>query len=142
MQTPWGDIPVRDAHVHFFSRRFFQLLGGDAGQLGWEADDDLGARWVAELDKHGVASAAIIASLPGDEESVVSAVRANPERFHGYYMLNPTAPKWEKGFDLGLRVPCLFPAMHRYSMHDPRNGSCQPVPGTNCGCPSILPLRK
>jgi hypothetical protein len=24
----------------------------------------------------------------------------------------------------------------------PRNGSCQPVPGLNCGCPSILPLRK
>ena len=26
--------------------------------------------------------------------------------------------------------------------YDPRNGSCQPVSGTNCDCPSILPLRK
>ena len=24
----------------------------------------------------------------------------------------------------------------------PRNGSCQPVPGMNCGCLSVLPLRK
>jgi hypothetical protein len=26
--------------------------------------------------------------------------------------------------------------------HKPKNGSCQPVPGMNCGCPSVLPLRK
>ncbi len=120
MQTPWGDIPVSDTHVHFFSRRFFQILGGDSSQLGFEIDDDLASRWIAELDKYGVSKAALIASIPGDEESVAAAVTAHPGRFHGYFMLNPTAPNWERGFDLGLHVPCLFPAMHRYSLHDDR----------------------
>ena len=26
MDTPWGDLPVSDAHVHFFSHRFFSIL--------------------------------------------------------------------------------------------------------------------
>src|SRR6185437_6611987 len=25
-QTPWGDLPVNDAHVHFFSREFYRGL--------------------------------------------------------------------------------------------------------------------
>ncbi len=26
MQSPWGEIEVADAHVHFFSHRFFAAL--------------------------------------------------------------------------------------------------------------------
>ena len=25
-QTPWGNLPVNDAHVHFFSRPFYTAL--------------------------------------------------------------------------------------------------------------------
>jgi uncharacterized protein len=134
MRTAWGELAVRDAHVHFFSHEFYRLLTGGrdvaetAAQLGWEAPDpDAGAladRWVGELDRHGVASAAVIASLPGDEDSVIAAVRRHPGRLHGQFLVNPLAPdaaaRAEKAFGAGLRTLCLFPAMHRYSVADER----------------------
>ena len=134
MRTAWGELAVRDAHVHFFSHEFYRLLTGGrdvgetAAQLGWEAPEaDPGAladRWVAELDRHGVDSAAVIASLPGDEDSVIAAVRRHPERLHGQFLVNPLAPdaaaRAEKAFGAGLRTLCLFPAMHRYSVADER----------------------
>ncbi len=125
---------MRDAHVHFFSHEFYRLLTGGrdvaetAAVLGWEAPAadpaELGDRWVAELDRHGVESAAVIASLPGDEDSVIAAVRRHPERLHGQFLVNPLAPdavaRAEKAFGAGLRTLCLFPAMHRYSVADER----------------------
>src|ERR1041384_2926754 len=101
MQTPWGDFPVSDAHTHFFSRPFFESLGKQcgksvqdvAGNLGWnlppEDPAELARTWVAELDRHGVSRAALIASVPGDEASVVAACNAVPGRFYAYAMLNP-----------------------------------------------------
>lgn len=136
MKTPWRDIAVSDAHVHFFSNGFFQSLakqkGGadlsDLPGLGFEVPDSnpaaLAARWVQELDQNGVHSAVLMASIPGDEESVIAAVRAFPQRFHGYFMLDPTQPdafaRADQALDGGLQGISLFPAMHRYSMHDDR----------------------
>lgn len=130
MQTPWGECAVSDAHVHFFSRRFFESLAAQAGRpadeiaagLGWELPPsdpvEVGARWVKELDAHGVERAAIIASIPGDEESVGAAAARWPDRLLGYAMVNPLA---EKAPALtGLHAVCLFPAMHRYFIHDTR----------------------
>jgi predicted TIM-barrel fold metal-dependent hydrolase len=129
MQTPWGECAVWDAHVHFFSRRFFDSLAAQTGKsveeiaatLNWElAPPDpvtLGQRWIAELDAQGVERAAIIASLPGDENSVTAAA-ASGNRFLPYAMVNPLA---EKPASLaGLRALCFFPAMHGYFMHDAR----------------------
>ncbi|HSB14541.1 MAG TPA: amidohydrolase family protein [Bryobacteraceae bacterium] len=139
MNTPWGDIDVSDAHVHFFSHRFFTLLAAQTNEhatvetigarLGWEMPPQdnaaLAGRWAAELDRHGVLRAALIASLPGDEDSVASAVAAFPERFHGYFLVNPCEPeapaRVERALASGqLRCVCLFPAMHRYSIQDER----------------------
>ncbi len=134
MQTHWGDLDVRDAHVHFFSHRFFHLLTGGrdvnevAAQLDWEAPamdpDVLAERWVGELDRNGVTSAAIIGSMPGDEDSVAKAVARYPERLHGQFLVNPLAPdaveRVRGAFAGGLRTLCLFPAMHRYSVGDER----------------------
>jgi len=142
MQTPWGEIPVYDAHIHFFSHRFFSTLGEQKGgppeersiqaigtTLGWEMPPEqperLAARWVEELDRHDVARAALIASVPGDEDSVAAAVLTYPKRFYGYFMLDPGtahAPaRVEKALAGGLlQGICLFPAMHRYSIHDER----------------------
>jgi uncharacterized protein len=130
MNTPWGELAVADAHVHFFSHRFFASLAGQAGQsveelgatLHWQLPPEdpsaLAHTWAAELDRHGVAQAALIASFPGDEASVEAAARAVAGRFWPYAMVNPLAAGPDTG--RGLRALCLFPAMHRYSMADPR----------------------
>jgi uncharacterized protein len=136
MQTPWGDFPVSDAHIHFFSRCFYDWLGAQCGKsapevasvLGWDLppeDPAEGANlWAAELDRHGVGRSALIASFPGDEPSVAAALAPCPSRFYGYFMLDPlqddAAPRVRSALAHGLRGVCLFPAMHRYSVNDPR----------------------
>jgi hypothetical protein len=133
---------VCDAHVHFFSPRFFDALGAQMGlpadgratavvsRAGWEDPESVEAladRWVAELDRHGVARATLIASVPGDEPSVIAAVRRHSSRFVGFFMLDPTrdaAPdRMTRALDAGLRGVCLFPAMHRYTLQDERVGA-------------------
>ncbi len=133
MRTPWGECAVNDGHVHFFSEPFYAALGSPSGKdasqvaasLGWDVPPadavELARTWVEELDRHGVTRAAIIASVPGDEASVKRAAQAFPGRFFPYAMVNPlaeTPPDME-----GLAAICLFPAMHRYSLHDQRVGS-------------------
>ncbi|MGD0299359.1 MAG: amidohydrolase, partial [Bryobacteraceae bacterium] len=66
METPWGALPISDAHIHFFSHRFFSALADQkktpATELGpllsWQipAEDpvQLAATWVRELDRHGI----------------------------------------------------------------------------------------
>jgi len=143
MQTSWGDIEVSDAHVHFFSFGFFTALAKQrsalrgvataesaesiAQLLGWAPPpaepEALAALWVREVDRHGVHRAALIASVPADEHSAAAAVGRYPERFYGYFMLNPLAPdaaeRVRTALDEGkLQTVCLFPAMHRFSMQD------------------------
>jgi hypothetical protein len=140
MQTPWGDFHVCDAHVHFFSPAFFALLALQSGQgeeelgrtLDWRIPPscgDLAAAWKQELDEYSVAKAALIASIPGDEDSVAAAVRLYPDRFWGFFMANPVAPRNAPGGVERVQQAlaggmmqgvCLFPAMHRYAVADPR----------------------
>jgi predicted TIM-barrel fold metal-dependent hydrolase len=131
---------ITDAHCHFFSSGFFRALGrdvpdappGDAAEtlparLGWDPPGDdaaLADRWVAELDRHGVSRAMLIASVPGDEGSVGTAVARHPQRFVGAFMFNPLAPdadaRLERAFtELNLKTVCLFPAMHQVRLDDP-----------------------
>lgn len=128
-----------DAHVHFFSPGFFDGLGaqlklppdGRAAEVlkrvGWEdpgTSEALADRWAAELSKNGVDRAALIASLPGDEGSVATAVARHPSRFVGFFMLNPMADdaidRATKALDAGMRGICLFPAMQNYALREAR----------------------
>ncbi|HWC97943.1 MAG TPA: amidohydrolase family protein [Candidatus Sulfopaludibacter sp.] len=131
MQTPWGNCEVSDAHVHFFSRRFLESLGTQSGKdprevaaaVGWDFPgnaEELAQRWSAELDRHGVSRASLIASIPGDEPSVIAAQVTAPGRFFAYAMMNPLA---QDTVNPALQAICLFPAMHGYSMHDERVGA-------------------
>jgi predicted TIM-barrel fold metal-dependent hydrolase len=130
---------IADAHCHFFSSSFFETLGRDLKiemaatalpeRLGWDprgTHEALADRWVAELDRHGVALAMLIASVPGDEEAVASAVRRHPARLSGAFMVNAGAPdavpRAERAFiEHHLRTACLFPAMHHVPVDDPRS---------------------
>jgi predicted TIM-barrel fold metal-dependent hydrolase len=142
MQTSFGDLAVVDAHAHFFSYRFFAALAASLPEAASPSSEDalfdklaehlpfefppkdpeeLAKRWVEELDHHGVARCVLIASVPGDEESVAVAARAHPERFIPYFMLNPRAAdaleRTKRGFrELGMKGLCLFPAMHHFHM--------------------------
>ena len=121
---------INDGHIHFFSPSFFAGLGADSkavAALGWdlpESVEKLGMRWVAELNTHKVDKAALIASLPGDADAVAKAVAMNADRFVGFFMVDPTREDAvayvERALDEGLRAICLFPAMHRYALHDER----------------------
>lgn len=136
-----GPMTVHDSHCHFFSRRFFEALGREkfgterppdaaevARALGWEPPGEpeaLARRWAEELDRHHVSRAALMASVPGDEDSVAAALAACPGRFVGFFATNPVAPgsleRAERAFTrLGMRCACLFPAMHRYPLDDER----------------------
>src|SRR5918993_1421534 len=131
---------IADAHCHFFSSRFLELISQPipdlpaegraaavAASLGWSDPRDpaaLASNWAFELDRHHVSRAALIASIPGDEASVAEAVRLHPGRFVGFFMFNPTGPdaaeRLERAFaELRLRCVCLFPAMHRFRLDDP-----------------------
>ncbi|HSR51627.1 MAG TPA: amidohydrolase family protein [Acidobacteriota bacterium] len=126
---------LNDAHCHFFSRGFFEALsrglerfsGPDraaqvVAELEWEAPGEsckLARRWADELDRHQVDRCVLIASVPGDEDSVAEAVKAYPRRFVGFFMVDPTAPdaaqRTEEALTRkGLRGVCLFPAMQRF----------------------------
>ena len=137
-QTPWGDLPVNDAHVHFFSHRFYSVLARQkkadsaealAALLNWEIPQtdpfELAQRWTAELDLNGVNRACLIASMHGDEESVSTAVAEHRDRFFGFFMLDLLQPDALDRVESAAANPnldcmCLFPAMHTYSIADGR----------------------
>ena len=157
--TPWGAIEVADAHVHFFSPAFFAAIKKEKGTedvatlLGWDeptTPEDLATRWVAELDRHQVSRAMLIASIPNDTSSIGAALASFPDRFTGVYMANPTLPAADMKFvsaskEEGVSGIFLFPAMHRYSLHDPHvrslvqvvAGHSNPFVHVHCGALSI-----
>ena len=132
---------LNDVHCHFFSSPFLEMLSQAmpdlpesgraavvAARLGWSdpgSPETLAQAWVNEFDRHGVARGALIASIPGDEDSVAEAVQLHPDRFVGFFMFNPLADdagqRLERALKrLRLRCVCLFPAMHRYRLDDER----------------------
>lgn len=157
--TPWGDLEIADAHVHFFSPAFFQSLAEQknadnvAALLEWDrptSSEALAMRWAVELDHHRIQRAMLVASIPNDTQSVGEAIDVLPDRFSAIYMANPTLPSADMRFQTALdedRVSgvFLFPAMHHYSLHDHKVHALVQViagnPGTlvyvHCGLLSV-----
>jgi len=146
---------INDAHCHFFSTPFFASLGGARAlaTLGWDppgSAEALADRWAAELDRHRVRRCALIATMPGDAASVVTAVTRHPSRFVGFFMVDPTRPDAETTTNAALatgalRTICLYPSMHGYAIGDARAqrmfGLAAAIPGTavfvHCGVLSV-----
>ena len=143
---------LADAHCHFFSTRFFSALAAQRGrsesasdlcrELQWDdpgTPDALADRWLRELDAHGVQRSVLIASVPGDEESVAAAVARHPERLVGFFMVDPAADdavsRTRRALgELRLRVACLFPAMHHVAVDDERVHRIAEVAAAAPGC--------
>lgn len=130
-------MTIFDAHTHFFSREFYEFQttlvpGADkatlldrihAGGINVPGRNVAGhtARWIAELDKNGVARAVTFASVPAEMKVVGEAAAASAERLVPFAMVNPRAPETLAMLEslqptLRFRGVALFPAMHDYSI--------------------------
>jgi uncharacterized protein len=63
--------------------------------------------------------------MPNDEASVAAAVAEFPDRFYGYFMVDPQQPELVARIEAATRnrhlhAICLFPAMHRVPITDAR----------------------
>ncbi len=128
-----------DAHTHFFSYKFFELLAGQSEKKGTNitgrieevaqrAGIDLpdpsaekhGERWLNEMDRHTVSRIVTFASLPEEAEIIAKVCRsAKDDRLIPFTVVNPRAPECETFLDhafgsWGMRGLVLFPAMHHY----------------------------
>ncbi len=159
---------LNDAHCHFFSTAFFTALARQRGpktsaqdlyrELQWDdpgTPETLADRWVQELDANDVGRAALIASVPGDEASVATAIACHPSRLVGFFMLDPSAidavERTRRALsEQRLRALCLFPAMHGVPLHDARTlrvvEAAAAIPGAavfvHCGVLSVGVRRK
>lgn len=135
-------MTIFDAHVHLFSRRYFEAVATASPQPGTVAEridrlakgmaievpgPDLGVhvqRWLAELDRHGVARAVTFASAPEEADTVAEAARLARGRFVPVAQVNPKGPGTkDRVRDLlatkGFRGILLFPALHQYRLQGP-----------------------
>jgi hypothetical protein len=140
---------VSDAHVHFFSRAFFELLAAEAAAAHGGAPEDLLAdlvrkaglelpapepavharRWLAELDRHGVTRAVVFASHPREAEAVLEGTRAAGSRLVPYLLVNGATEAGLRAGARGLaeegfRGLLLFPAVHHF---DPSGAALDPL---------------
>jgi hypothetical protein len=128
---------IFDAHVHFFGREFYdfqttlvsredpetvlgRIRAGGVEVPGPDARAHA-ARWMAELDRHGIERAVIFASCPTEMKAVGEVAAAHRDRVSAYTVVNPLAPAT---LDLveslqpraRFKGILLFPAMHDYAI--------------------------
>lgn len=136
-----GLYKIFDAHVHFYSNAYFKFLIkqkpnradtnselrnlATKGHLEIPGDDpvQLAKRWVDIIDKWKLERLLIISSIPGDEDSVVKAVQAFPQRLTGIITVDPnsnllmeTAEKRLK--EQHMRGVMLYPSLAHINVQD------------------------
>lgn len=133
---------IFDAHLHLFSRPYFEALAslsplpgtvetrlaGLAQHAAIEIpSSDLGAhlqRWLVDLTRYGVTRAVTFASAPEEAEAVAEAARRAGGRLVPVALVNPKvagAPARVEALfaSQGYRGVLLFPALHLYRMAGP-----------------------
>jgi predicted TIM-barrel fold metal-dependent hydrolase len=132
---------VIDFHTHLFSRPFFEGLAQLSPLPGTVEERlravaarahielpsaDLAAhvaRWLGELERHGVERAVSFASLPVEAETALEAARLARGRLVPFAVLDPRQPgAAERASGLlarGLRGLVLFPALHHFRADGP-----------------------
>jgi hypothetical protein len=138
-----------DAHLHFFSRDFFNALARQAAERAGEKPQEILSRaairagielppddpidhlqrWLSELDHHGVDKAVLFASIPEEAEAVRAACLDADDRLIPYVCVNPAAPGGAAFTrralkEMGFRGILLFPSLHHY---DVAGETCRPV---------------
>lgn len=132
-------MPLFDAHLHLFSRRYFEVLAAQSPLPGSVEErlaalaralsleipgPDLAAhvgRWLAELDRHGVERAVAFSSAPEESEAVAQAAALSRGRLVPVALVNPKVPGAPERVRAlleaqGFRGLLLFPALHHVDL--------------------------
>ncbi len=130
---------ITDFHAHIFARPFFDALSSQSPQPGSTEEklqrvaaktgielpepgiDGHLARWIAELDQHGVSRLAAFASAPEEIPAVSEMAARSNGRLVPIAVCNPAAPGAAERLrplmeKQGFRGVLLFPAMHHYHL--------------------------
>jgi predicted TIM-barrel fold metal-dependent hydrolase len=136
-----GLYKIFDAHVHFYSNSYFKFLikqkpnRADMStelrnlaakghiEIPGEDPEQLAKRWIDIMDKWKLERSILFGSIPGDEDSVVKAVQAYPNRFTGIFAVDPNsnvlmenAAKLMK--EDKLKGILLYPSLYHISVND------------------------
>ncbi len=136
-----GLFKIFDAHLHFYSNTYFKYLirqkinrtdintelrnMAAKGHIEIPGDDpiQLAKRWIDMLDKWKLERAMLIASIPGDEDSVAKAINEYPQRFTGIFVIDPnshllmsTVTKRIK--EDGFRGVMMYPSLSHINVQD------------------------
>jgi len=128
---------VIDFHTHFFSSVYFRTLAAQspqpgtpdekltrvAAQAGFELPEtsvaDHGARWLAEMDRHGVEHLCTFASVPEEVPAVCEAAALSGGRMSAFALVNPRAEGAIARLsgllaERRVRGALVFPALHHW----------------------------
>jgi len=134
-------LEVWDAHVHFFSFNFFKTLirmkksetplseefANLREKYGIETPPvspvQLARRWIEEMEKYGISKLVLFASIPEDTLSVSTAISAFPDKFIGFFTVNPLVENVDAEIihaveNMGMRGIILFPALYHVHVYD------------------------
>jgi predicted TIM-barrel fold metal-dependent hydrolase len=136
-----GIFKIFDAHTHFYSNSFFRFLVRQKpnradintelkniaakGHIEIPGEDpvQLAKRWVEIIDKWKIERMTLIGSMPGDEDSVVKAVQAYPQRFTGFFTVDPNSNVLMENAEKRLKQDklrgfFLYPSLFHISVQD------------------------
>lgn len=136
-----GLYKIFDAHVHFYSNSFFKFLvkqkpnRADVNtelrnlaskghiEIPGEDPDQLAKRWVDIIDKWKLERLNLFSAIPGDEESIVKAVKAYPARFSGMFVVDPNSNMLMENAtkrlqENKLKGVLLYPSFYQINVND------------------------
>ncbi len=136
-----GLFKIFDSHVHFYSNAFFRFLAKQKpnradintelrniamkGHIEIPGEDpvQLAKRWIDAIDKWKIERVILIGSMPGDEDSIVKAVRAFPTRFTGLFTIDPNSNVLMENAEKRLKQDrlrgiFLYPSLYQINVAD------------------------
>jgi len=136
-----GLFKIFDAHVHFYSNSYFKFLvrqkpnRADINtelknlaakghiEIPGEDPSQLAKRWIDIIDKWKLERLLLFGSIPGDEDAVVSAVKAYPNRFTGMFAIDPNSNVLMENAEKrlkedNLRGILLYPSLYQIHVGD------------------------
>lgn len=136
-----GLYKIFDAHVHFYSNSYFKFLvkqkpnRADINtelrtlaakghiEIPGEDPEQLAKRWIDIIDKWKLERLMLFGSMPGDEDSVVKALQAYPQRFTGMFTIDPNSNVLMENATKRIKEDkfkgiLLYPSLYHISVND------------------------